>query len=275
MKQRNENGEAGAESEKYSAPAVTKLLNIIELLSGTQKGLSINEIARLTGSPVNSVYRICLVLESRGYIEKDFYTGLYQLGMSFHAIGEAAAGRISLRRYALPLMDSLCDECGETVHLCVFSGGKLILLDQAETKQPIKIHVESGSALFPHASAFGKAIMAHLEENEPCGFAPDGLVRLTPHTIISAELLKKQFEEIRLSNTAYDMEEYMEGVVCIGSAVFGKSGKVAGAIGIMGPKYRFDDEKFASCVKSVRYHAEALSKKLGYSAAAPGQITCP
>lgn len=266
MKKRNEDGEVKTGGEKYPAPAVTKLLNIIELLSETQKELSINEIARLTGSPVNSVYRICLILESRGYIKKDFYTGLYQLGMSFHKIGEAAVNRIDFRRYALPVMDSLCDESGETVHLCVFSGGMLVLLDQIETKQPIKIHVESSSVLLPHASAFGKVILAHLDEDESGGCAPGELVPLTPHTITSADRLKEQFEEIRLSNTAYDMEEYMEGVVCIGSAVFGKNAKAAGAIGIMGPKYRFDDEKIASCAKSVRFHAETLSKKLGYSA---------
>lgn len=37
--------------KKYSAPAVEKMLDIAELLSRSDSGYSINEIARLTGSP--------------------------------------------------------------------------------------------------------------------------------------------------------------------------------------------------------------------------------
>lgn len=262
----DDNIESSADKHSYSAPAVSKLLDIIELLGGTPRELSINEIARLISAPVNTVYRICIILESRGYLQKNYVTGLYQLGMGFHFIGEAAADRIDLRRYALPFMDALCDECGETVHLCILSRNKLVLLDQIETKHPIKIHVESGSVMIPYASAFGKALLAFDDGSATEESINEGLKALTANTISSPDRLRAQLAEIRASNLAYDMEEYMEGVVCAGSAVFGSDGRMVGSIGVMGPKYRLDDIKLAEAAKAVYRRAGELSERLGYRA---------
>ena len=76
--------------KKYSAPAVEKMLDISELLSRSDSGYSINEIARLTGSPVNTVYRICMVLKERGYLISDPESGHFVPGSGFYFLGKAA-----------------------------------------------------------------------------------------------------------------------------------------------------------------------------------------
>ena len=262
----NTKRETDGEKNSYSAPAASKLLDIIELLGGTARELSINEIARQIAAPVNTVYRICLILESRGYLQKNYNTGLYQLGMGFRFVGEAAASRVDLRRYALPIMDALRSDCDETVHLCILSHGKMVLLDQMETLNPIKIHVESGSVMIPYASAFGKALLAFDDGSTVDACIAEGLSALTPNTIISPEKLREQLKTIRAANLAYDMEEYMEGVVCAGSAVFGGDGRAVASLGVMGPKYRLDGSKFADAAKAALARARELSERLGWRA---------
>ena len=251
--------------KKYSAPAVVKLLDIIELLAREPREMSINEIANQTAIPINSAYRICLELEQRGYLNKNASNGLYQLGMGFYRIGEAAGARMDFRKIALPIMEDMQKRCNETVHLCILREHHLIVLDQIESDNPIRIHVETGAALYPHASAFGKCLLAYQPASEIDGYIQRGLQGMTPNTIIDPALLRRELDDIRKLGLAYDREEYLDGVVCVGACVFGRDGSAAGAIGIMGPKYRFTGKRFADAEQIVRDAAAELSQRLGYS----------
>ena len=97
---------------KYSAPAVEKMLAIIELLAKEDIGYSINEIARLTESPVNSVYRICSVMRDNGYLVNDLKSGHYVLGSKFYFIGKAAERHMTLNNVAKPVLDCLTLKTG-------------------------------------------------------------------------------------------------------------------------------------------------------------------
>ena len=55
--------------KKYAAPAVSKLFDIIELMSEKNRGFSVNELAKTLQEPVNTVYRICKEMEERGYLK--------------------------------------------------------------------------------------------------------------------------------------------------------------------------------------------------------------
>ena len=57
-----------ASSEKYSAPALSKGLDILELLATQPAGLKKTEIAAELGRTVNELYRMLAVLESRGFV---------------------------------------------------------------------------------------------------------------------------------------------------------------------------------------------------------------
>ena len=56
-----------AKPQKYTAPALEKGLDILELLSSTDAGLSLSEIARDLGRSVSEIFRMLVVLQQRGY----------------------------------------------------------------------------------------------------------------------------------------------------------------------------------------------------------------
>ena len=249
--------------KKYSAPAVDKMLTIIELLSKNPDGFSINELARLSEASVNSIYRICLELEGRNYLVKDPVTGFYYLGSAFYFIGKAAEKRIDLRNNAIEAMRGLKRLTGETVHLTVLSEYRMILLEQIETENNIRIQVNVGASLYPHASAFGKCLLAHAGEDFVRQYAKDSLVRLTCHTLTDYSALVGELDTIRSVGVAYDREEYMDGVMCVGSPVFGLGGKCVAAMGVIIPKYRTDEGKIREFTEYVRNAAKEISLKMG------------
>lgn len=251
-------------STNYSAPAVTKLLDIIELLSRENKGFGMNEIARLLNISVNSVFRICREMEERGYLEKNNTTGLYTLGTKFYIIGQLVGDRIDLRTKAMPIMQALCSEINETVHLCLLQETKMVLLDQIETTLPIRIHVETGSLMYPHGSAFGKCLLAYQTKNVIDTIIDSGLEALTEKTITNDTLLLEHLKLVRQNRYAFDIEEYMNGVHCVGAAVHSRKSEGVAGIGIIAPSYRFSQEKMKEMVPKIVDAAERLSMSLGY-----------
>ena len=63
----------------YSAPALEKGLDIIELLSKSSSGFSQAEIAKELKRSVNEIYRMLNILVARHYIELDTDTDRYKL----------------------------------------------------------------------------------------------------------------------------------------------------------------------------------------------------
>ena len=59
------------QSKSYSAPALEKGLDILELLSNFEEGLSQAEIASSLNKSVNEIYRMITTLTNREYIDFD------------------------------------------------------------------------------------------------------------------------------------------------------------------------------------------------------------
>lgn len=250
--------------KKYAAPAVSKLFDIIELMSEKNRGFSVNELAKTLQEPVNTVYRICKEMEERGYLNKNIHDGLYYLGGRFYVIGQAAGSRIDLRTQALPHIESLRDRIDETVHLVILRENWMVLLDQAETSQPIRIHVDTGSLLHPHGSAFGKCLLAYRNKEELTVYLSEGLASLTPNTIIEEAMLVDELEAVRRHGWACDEEEYVLGVKCVGAPVFDREGECVAAVGVIAPSYRFESDVMEKAVGLVLYTADCISSALGH-----------
>ena len=65
--------------ESYSAPALDKGLDIIELLSNEPEGLILSDIALKLNRSVSEIFRMLAVLERRAYISLDPATDRYAL----------------------------------------------------------------------------------------------------------------------------------------------------------------------------------------------------
>ena len=66
-------------SKNYHAPALDKGLDILELLSVSETGLTQAQIAKKLNKSVNEIYRMISTLRSRGYVELDEETDIYNL----------------------------------------------------------------------------------------------------------------------------------------------------------------------------------------------------
>ncbi|MEK6795745.1 MAG: IclR family transcriptional regulator [Spirochaetota bacterium] len=247
--------------QKYAAPAISKMFDIVELMARENRAFGINELSRALEMPVNTVYRIVMEMEHRGYAEKSG-TG-YALGAKFFVLGQIAGSRIDMRTKALPVMKELSEQTGETVHLAILQGDRMVLLDQIETTNPLRIHADTGSILYPHASAFGKCMLAFADEKFMNEYIRKGLASLTERTITDGGKLRSELSGIRTNGFAFDYEEYLNGVRCIGAPVHGTDTMGIASIGIVAPAYRLSEERMKGIASVVIEASNRISETMG------------
>ena len=68
----------------YSAPALEKGIDIIELLADSESALPISEIALRLKRRMSELFRIIVVMERRGWLQKDPETARYSV--SYHVL---------------------------------------------------------------------------------------------------------------------------------------------------------------------------------------------
>jgi IclR family acetate operon transcriptional repressor len=250
--------------KKYAVPAVEQMLDIVEHLAQNHRGYGITELSRALAISTNGVFRILKCLTERGYTEED-PAGGYRLGTQFFTLGMKLRARFELRRRARPHLERLCEATGETVQLHTLRETRALVLDCVTPTGMVFLQVLPGSLLEPHASAFSKAELAFLPEDEMRRRLPRTLKALTPHTVTDKAKLFAELAQIRKTGLAYDHEDYIQGIFCIGAPVFDVNGDPVAGVGVTGLVSLFHPGKQAALEQAVLACAENISRDIGYA----------
>ncbi|HEX2721027.1 MAG TPA: IclR family transcriptional regulator C-terminal domain-containing protein, partial [Candidatus Deferrimicrobium sp.] len=111
----------------------------------------------------------------------------------------------------------------------------------------------------------GKALVSYDSDDELRKLFSGDLPRFTKATRNDVDDFIKEVALVRERGYATDLEEFEEGLRCIGAPVRDYTRKVVGAISVSGPAHRLSDERIASVVGPVLDRGgKALSARLGF-----------
>ncbi|SEQ45408.1 transcriptional regulator, IclR family [Virgibacillus subterraneus] len=251
------------DKKRYTIHSIEKALDVLEILS-RHEFMSLNEIAEQLSQPKSSLYRILLTLELRGFIshnsDKGYGLGFMQLSLTRNLLEEN-----SLRSASLPDMKKLADKYGDTVNLGVLSHGEVIYLEIIEGTYPLRMTDSVGTKCPIHATAIGKAIAAHIPEDEVRTILQENeSIQFTNNTITHTKDYMAELEQVRAKGYALDDEEQVEGARCISAPIFDMLGKVIGAISISGTVHRFSKANIPSIARDVMKTTRNISLKRGF-----------
>jgi len=250
---------------RYAVPAVDGMLDIVEFLAGQPRPWGINELARELGITTNMSFRILRRLAERGYVEAAGENGGYQLGTRFFSLGMRLYTRFELRTRARPHLERLAAATGETCQLHVPNARGMLVVDVVNARTDFFLQIVPGAHLNCHANAFGQAVPAFLPAAAARRYLAGTLDRLTDRTLTSAAAVARQFDAIRATGLAYDREEYVRGVHCVGAPVFDASGAVVAGLGTTGLAVARTDNGAKACERAVLACAAAVSTDIGYT----------
>jgi DNA-binding IclR family transcriptional regulator len=255
----------GGSTREYSAPAVDRALDILEYMAAHPGPYGATELSRCLKIPLNSVFRIMKRLTEREYAVQDLPSGGYRLSTRMFSLGMSLYTRFDLRQQARPHLERLCRETQETCQLQVPQGERMLVLDSLSPEVQYYIRIVPGGLVWFHPNAYGKAVLAFMEEEERRRVLPARLPALTPHTLVQRSELLKQMEEVRRTGIAYDNEEYNEGIRCIGAPVFDVEGRAVAGLGVTGLVATFRRARHPGFEQLVLECAAAVSRAVGYT----------
>lgn len=235
-------------------------LKILDLLSQTQDGASITELAETLGVDKGSASRLVSTLARHGFAEKDETSRRYHLGTQVVSLSRAVLTRLPLRETAKPYLRQLMERTGECAHLAVAAQGKALYIDQVESPATLRVNAGVGTINPLHCTALGKVLLAFGEPDLPAD-----LDSFTANTITDPERLRRHLEEVRRQGYAVDDEEFDPGVRCIAVPVFDFRGRMTGSIGISGPATRITPERMPGMTATVIEIGKALSERMSFT----------
>ncbi|MFI7706749.1 IclR family transcriptional regulator [Nonomuraea sp. NPDC049480] len=232
---------------------VINALRVLEEVAARQPA-GVGELARELGLPKSTVQRGLRTLHEAGWI-RPAGGAVTRWQVTSKALQVGRRAELGLRDVALPVMEELRQRTGETIHLMVPEGDAVVLIERLETDKPLRIVLPLGIRLPLHASANGKAVLAHLDR------PIDELPGYTGTTITDPEVLRAELAEVRARGYADNRGEWRSDIAAVASAVLGPDGPLA-SLSVSTPASRMPDDLRREYGKLVTRAARTLTESL-------------
>ena len=246
----------------YSAPALEKGLDILELLAGAPGAMNLTRIARRLDRSVGEIFRMLVVLDQRGYVRTlegtDDYTITLKLLEQAHRIPEIAR----LGSVAVPVLKKLSHATGQSCHLVLYYEGRGHVVVQQNPPSERIFQVRLGAEAPLIDSCSGHVLLAFATDEDRAAM----LASVPPGQRKPA---RAELDELVARVTAQGHEVLpsgqVQGVTDIGYPVFDHTGIVAAALVI--PFLAFLDNSHPVALDEAQdlaaQSAAAISKALG------------
>jgi IclR family transcriptional regulator, acetate operon repressor len=210
-----------------STRAVERALGLLSEVCA-EGAISLTECARRVDLPTSTALRLLRTLETADFVARD-QRGFFRAGTRLTQLGAAAMSRQTLVGMAEPSLQRIVAETGETAYVSVFGPGDTALY----------VGMVEGTHSVRHAGWVGRTVTL---EGSAVGRALRGRVPAEGYVVQRSKV--------------------EPDVTAIAAAVW-RPGGIAGAVSLVGPTYRIDDEKLSSFGKIVSREAEVIAARFG------------
>lgn len=249
-----------ATARGYSAPALEKGIDIVELLAEAESGLTVSEISQRFGRPMSELFRVIIVMERRGWLQKDPETSRYSVTYQVLKLAHRATPAQGLTLAAAPVIHELSRRINQSCHLVVLSQSQgLVILRQENPKRHANLSVRLGATIALDSSCSGQVLLAHLESAE----RESVLAELPRSRNVARAKLLKNLERIRKQGYEVQPSPITAGVTDVSYPVRGFDGKVMAALTV--PYLHVLDDSLPTTVEQTRKLVEDAARRVSRS----------
>ncbi|MCJ8323340.1 MAG: IclR family transcriptional regulator [Hyphomicrobiales bacterium] len=215
--------------KKYSAPALDKGLDILELLAHSSVGLTQAEIAKGLNRVPNEVYRMLTTLLDRNYICGNATGDRYSLSLKLLSLANLHPPRRRLLEIAEPLMKQASRQSEQSCQLAVWENGRVIINASVPAFGNWQFSIRVGASLGLYNTASGLILAA---------FQSDGLRKqmiadcqlVSGETAIEDKEFSKLLDDIKHQGFYQGASDAIFGAVNLSFPILDRSGTAIAAI---------------------------------------------
>jgi DNA-binding IclR family transcriptional regulator len=217
--------------------SVDRAARILKALASGPRRLGVSELAERLDLTRPTVHGLLQTLQAHGFVEQDRDSDKYQLGAGLLQLGNSYLDLNELRGRSIVHAERLAARADAAVRVGVMHGSSVVVVHHVFRPDATLQILEVGAQLPVHASALGKAMLAHAPGSVVDDLTSEPLPKLTSRTLAEAAL-RDELEQVRERGFARERDEAVLGESSIAAPIFDHAGHPVGAIGVVGDTER-------------------------------------
>jgi DNA-binding IclR family transcriptional regulator len=218
------------------------VFDVLEMLID-QNGVTVTEVKEHLGVSKSTAHRHLNSLKERKYLIQR--GNEYDLSFRFLRFSEYLTESREGLELTKQMVDDLAEMSGEHAQFFVEEHGWAVYTYGKAGKQAVYSEPGLGNTVHLHATAAGKALLAHLPEEDIEQYIEERELReLTENTITEESELREELDRVRDQGYALNREENIKGLRAVGVSVNAPNQDLFGAISISGPTRRINGSRF-------------------------------
>jgi IclR family transcriptional regulator, acetate operon repressor len=232
------------------------------LLLAERESVRVSEVAAELDIAPSTAHRLLSTLRQREFVEQEA-DRRYLKGAAFARLGlPVPPPPRPIEELAVPHLERLRDELGETAHLSVLEGTEIRFLASVESSQVLRVGSRAGARLPAHLTSAGKALLAALPHQELAKrFPPEGVASLGL-TGTEVEALARDLQGVRRRGYGVNRGEGERGVAAVGVSLVGADGTPVGALSISVPTVRLNAARVREMASRLMQEKAAFEAEL-------------
>jgi len=256
-----------ADRQRVPVQSLGRAFAILEEIARHRDGIGLAELSKMVGLHNSTAFHLAKTLVSLGYIRQERDSKRYRIGLPLFALAASALDEIEMVNIAMPILEQLSRDTGESGHFAVRMGDAVVVIARTSGSGAFQLTDRVGVVRPAHCTALGKVILAALDEDQIKRFLQR--VELKPSTkksITEVPALLREIADVKRTGVAYDQGEFNLEVRCIAVPAKDFTGQTIGAIGISGPIWRESSQALQTKAKAVQAAGARLSAAFGQKA---------
>jgi DNA-binding IclR family transcriptional regulator len=255
---------AEEKEQKSTIKVIVRMMQLLDTLAARPGAVHLKDLSLTTGLHPSTAHRILSVLCEHRMVER-IDAGSYRLGIRLLELGNLFKHRLSVREEALPFMQELQHETGESVTLAIRQKDEVVFVEGAVgTQSTLRVVHAYGTRALLHVAAAGKVFLAEDGRDAWMGYGDrTRLLALTARSIDGVTALEEDLNEVKKRGYAFEDQEQEVGVSGIGAGIRNDDGRLVAAIQLSAPSDRIN-RNWASLVANT---ARKISLAIGYAGA--------
>lgn len=242
--------------------AIDRSLQILDLLAERQESMTAYELARSTGAPVSTIYKLVDDLLDRAMLSRVGENGIW-LGPRLMRYGLTYRAKMDVFGEARREMIRLSEHLGETVQICARDEGMMTVIGMARAGDHFSVASDVGTRVPLNWTASGRLLLGHLDDDERLRiFTESAKPSETGGAEIDPVVLSKQSREEFEARLAVQMSASEFSVACIASPICDIDGKCLATISVVLPEARAEAAK-KYLTHEIQIAARNIEKALG------------
>ncbi len=243
--------------------ATDKAFELLALISAAPRPQRLLDVVKASGLKQATVRRSLVGLARQGLVRQDARKA-YLPGLHILDLAAVALDRMDFAAEAEGALRALSVDVPGTITLALYRDRQLSIASTLASSEPYRVAGRGIESTGFHATAAGKAIIAHLPPPDVGWLlGPGPLPRYTPHTITAVEVLLQELAHVAARGFAINDQESRIGVRCLAAPIWNHLAHPMGAVTVTVAASQCTVDELIPSAAVVRSAAAAISSSMG------------